>query len=235
MTILYVFPHPDDESFGPAPAIAHQRREGHDVYLLTLTKGEATSQREVHGYTKEEMGEVRYREMQHVAKELTLSGMRVLDFADGELDRLDPRELEEAVRTYADEVRPDVMITYAVHGISGHPDHLISHAIVKRVFCEMRELGAYPRRLAFFTLSPEDSGGRPPHLKSSPKEAIDAVVTFDANDLAQAERALERYVTYKSVIDEHQPLNQVTAGVCFELFQETFDPPLDTLTDQLPT
>jgi LmbE family N-acetylglucosaminyl deacetylase len=38
MKILYVFPHPDDESFGPAPAIAAQIRNANKVYLLTLTK-----------------------------------------------------------------------------------------------------------------------------------------------------------------------------------------------------
>jgi LmbE family N-acetylglucosaminyl deacetylase len=35
MDILYVYPHPDDESFGPALAIARQVREGHRVFLLT--------------------------------------------------------------------------------------------------------------------------------------------------------------------------------------------------------
>jgi LmbE family N-acetylglucosaminyl deacetylase len=37
MKILYIFPPPDDESFGPAPAIAAQIRNGNKVYLLTLT------------------------------------------------------------------------------------------------------------------------------------------------------------------------------------------------------
>ena len=45
MTLLYVFPHPDDESFGPGPALARQVREGHAVHLLTLTKGGATKVR----------------------------------------------------------------------------------------------------------------------------------------------------------------------------------------------
>jgi hypothetical protein len=34
LRILYVFPHPDDESFGPARAMAAQKRQGHAVYLL---------------------------------------------------------------------------------------------------------------------------------------------------------------------------------------------------------
>ncbi|PIT92498.1 MAG: hypothetical protein COU08_02200 [Candidatus Harrisonbacteria bacterium CG10_big_fil_rev_8_21_14_0_10_42_17] len=36
---LYIFPHPDDESFGPAQAIAKHIEEGDEVHLLTLTKG----------------------------------------------------------------------------------------------------------------------------------------------------------------------------------------------------
>ena len=59
MRILYIFPHPDDESFGPAPAIAAQRRQDDEVYLLTLTKGEATKQRHRLGVSKKEMREIR--------------------------------------------------------------------------------------------------------------------------------------------------------------------------------
>ncbi len=66
MKILYIFPHPDDESFGPARAMSKQRRQGHEVYLLTLTRGGATKQRFKYGYSIEEMGEVRYREMLEV-------------------------------------------------------------------------------------------------------------------------------------------------------------------------
>lgn len=229
--ILYIFPHPDDESFGPAPVLAKQRREGHDVFLLTLTKGEATSQRKVHGYAKDKMGAVRYQEMLEVAEALDLSGMTVLDYPDGQLASLDPLELEAAIRSHINKVQPDVLVTYAVHGISGHPDHLVTHAVVKRVFCEMRKQGEGPARLAFFTLSEEGQAGRPEHLKASPKEAIDAVVRFNDEDLGRAKKALQCYVTYSAVIEKHRPLDQVRDGVCFEIFQEVFDPPLSSLFD----
>ncbi|MCC5939996.1 MAG: PIG-L family deacetylase, partial [Balneolaceae bacterium] len=84
MKILYIFPHPDDESFGPAPAIAAQLRQGFEVHLLTLTKGEATKQRFKLGVDKKEMGEIRFKEMKCVEKTLGLSGMTVLDLPDGE-------------------------------------------------------------------------------------------------------------------------------------------------------
>ena len=60
MRILYIFPHPDDESFGPARTMAAERRQGHDVYLLTFTRGEATKVRHKFAWTLEQMGQARY-------------------------------------------------------------------------------------------------------------------------------------------------------------------------------
>lgn len=234
-SLLYIFPHPDDESFGPAPVLAKQRREGHDVLLLTLTRGEATSQRERLGYSKEKMGQVRYEEMQDVAETLDLTDLTVLDFPDGGLDELDPRILEEAVATHLRQHRPDVVVTYAVHGISGHPDHLVTHAVVKHAYCTLRAEKAPSglQRLAFYTLPEENDTDRPEHLSSSPAEAIDAVVPFGDADREHGEAALACYETYQEVIAKHQPLKHVADGVCFEFFQETRDPRVNTLVDGL--
>jgi LmbE family N-acetylglucosaminyl deacetylase len=231
-SFLYVFPHPDDESFGPAPLLAKQRRAGHDVHLLTLTKGEATKQRHKYGYSKAEMGAVRYEEMQAVADTLGLSSLTVLDFPDGGLDDLDPHDLEDAITERIEATAPTVLITYAVHGISGHPDHLVSHAVVKRAFCALRGTETAPRRLAFYTLSDDDDGAedRPAHLRSSAPEAIDCRAPLSADDLEAGRAALDCYKTYQDVVEEHQPLDHVGDGLCFAFFQESFTPPLDRLT-----
>jgi LmbE family N-acetylglucosaminyl deacetylase len=232
--LLYVFPHPDDESFGPGPIIARQRREGHEVFLLTLTKGEATSQREKYGYSKAKMGAVREAEMQNVAQALALSGMTVLDFPDGRLDALDPLRLEEVIAAHIQEVEPDVVVTYAVHGISGHPDHLVTHAVVKRVYCALRaQAASYLRRLAFFTLPEADATNRPGHLRGSPPEHIDCVVPFEDVDLERAHAALDCYVTYQAVVEAQRPLDHVADGVHFTFFQEEYGTVLSDLTAQL--
>ncbi len=106
MKILYIFPHPDDESFGPAHLMSKQRRDGHDVYLLTLTKGGATKQRHKFGYSIEEMGEVRYKEMLDVEKVLNLSGMNVLDLPDSGLKFMDPRDIEKVVQDEIERLKP---------------------------------------------------------------------------------------------------------------------------------
>ena len=118
MKILYIFPHPDDESFGPARAMSKQRRQGHEVYLLSLTKGGATKQRFKFGYSIEEMGEIRYKEMQEVARVLDLSGMTVLDLPDSGLKEMDPRDIEKVIIEEIERIQPQVVVTYAVHGIS---------------------------------------------------------------------------------------------------------------------
>lgn len=236
MTILYVFPHPDDESFGPGPVIAKQRREGHEVHLLTLTKGGATAQRHRLGLSVEAMGNVREQEMRHAARALDLSSLVVRAFPDGGLKYRDPIEVEAAIEARIRSVRPDVLVTYAVHGISGHPDHLVCHAAVKRVFCHLRqtEPALAPRRLALFTLVESEMGGAQPHLKGSPPADIGARVPFTEDDRRAGEAALACYETYREVVELHRPLDLVASGVAFELFGEQVDEPLDDLFARLP-
>ena len=230
VVFLYVFPHPDDESFGPAPAMARQVREGHVVHLLTLTRGGATKVRHGLGLSVEAMGAVREREMRCVERALGLASLEVLDLPDGGLAALDPRAVEAAVAARVAAVRPDVVVTYAVHGISGHPDHLVAHAAVKRVFCQAREAPGGPRRLALFTLITGEMGGAAPHLKGSPPEAIGARVRYAPADRARAEAALACYETYRETVEAHRPLDAVEpTGVPFVLFGEAPAAPLDDL------
>ena len=50
---------------------------------------------------------------------LDLSGMTVLDLPDSGLKEMDPREIEQAVIYEIERTRPDVIVTFPVHGISG--------------------------------------------------------------------------------------------------------------------
>lgn len=234
MKILYIFPHPDDESFGPAPAIAAQRRKGDEVYLLTLTKGEATKQRYRLGVSKEEMGEIRFREMQCVEKVLDLTGMTVLDLPDSGLKEMNPMKIEEVIKDHVRQIQPDVLVTYAVHGVSGFEDHLVSHAVVKRVYCEMKEIGySYPQRLALFTHYSKEPVESKFDLKSSKLDDIDCVMETDNEDMEKFRDALNCYETYQQVIEESGVKEAVTGKVPFEFFQEDFNPPLKSLTEKL--
>jgi LmbE family N-acetylglucosaminyl deacetylase len=238
MKLLYIFPHPDDESFGPATVIHQQLKAGHQVYLLTLTKGGATKQRHKLGLSIEEMGEIRYKEMLEVERTLGLSGMTVLDFPDSGLKELDPRLLERAIENHIASLRPNIVVTYAVHGNSGFHDHLVTHAVVKRTFLEMKDQGAdYLKRLAFYTLPDAglpawiDNGFR---LKHSEPELIDCIIPLTPDDKEMLVACLSCYKTYQETIRQSGILNKIGDRLYFELFGENFDPVLTDLTQHLP-
>jgi LmbE family N-acetylglucosaminyl deacetylase len=235
MKVLYIFPHPDDESFGPGSAMAKQARDGHDVCLLTLTRGEATKRRFDLGLSREEMGELRLAEMQDVARVYNLHQLDVLSLPDSELKHLDPRTIEKAVFDAVSSLQPDVIVTYPVHGISGFHDHLVTHAVVKRVFVELFGSIANLKRLAFHTLS-EAQAARSEHFKLSPSKVdeIDCVVEVRQQDIDCAKAALDCYRTYEKTIEASGIKNLLDSRVCFEFFAESFEQPLSDLFDQLP-
>lgn len=228
--VLYIFPHPDDESFGPAPAMAAQRRQGHEVHLLTLTRGGATKVRHKLGLSVDEMGEVRLAEMKEMATVLDLTSLTVLDLPDSGLREMDPREIEAVVDRHLVELRPELVVSYAAYGISGFDDHLVTHAIVKRVFCERREsMDSHLKRLAFTTLDEVPESDRPVQLRASRPEDIDCVMPVSSEDRGAQRRALDCYRTYREVIERIDPTALSGDHQYFEIFQEEHDPPIADL------
>jgi LmbE family N-acetylglucosaminyl deacetylase len=237
MRILYIFPHPDDESFGPAPVIKQQVDQGHEVFLLTLTRGGATRVRNKLELSVSQMGDIRYQEMLKVQKVLQLKGMTVLDLPDSGLKELDPRKIEEVVEEHIKKIRPEIVVTYPVHGVSGFHDHLVTHAVVKRVYLDLRDQGEkYLKRLAFITLpnkvtEPVQSGNF--LMKQSDPVEIDCVVMLDSKAKEVLKEALSCYETYREIIERSGVIQTVGDKVYFEIFDEDFNPPLNDLTAEL--
>ncbi len=234
MKILYIYPHPDDESFGPAHVMHKQLREGHEVYLLTLTKGGATKQRHKYGKSVDEMGEIRYEEMLNVAKTLNLTGMNVLDLPDSGLKEMDPREIEQVIEEEIRTVQPHVIVTYPVHGISGFHDHLICHGIVKRVYMDMMSSAQYLKRLAFLTITRESAEKVTYfHLSYSTEEEIDCIVHVEDVDIEVNKKALDCYVTFQDTIDAVGIKDMIQHEFFFEIFMESHNPPINDLFEKL--
>jgi N-acetylglucosamine malate deacetylase 2 len=231
MRILYIYPHPDDESFGTAHVMHKQIREGHEVLLLTLTRGGATKQRFKYNLSVEEMGEIRHKEMLCVEKVLGLTGMKVLNLPDSGLKEMDPGEIEEVVKNIIIRLNPDVIVTYAVHGISGFHDHLVTHAVVKRVFSEIRNNESGPFRLAMLTLREEDAKKFSTlfNLSGSKEEEIDCVLTVDDEDIKKAHQALDCYETFRETIEKSKIKDHILKECYFEFYQEEFTPPVNDL------
>lgn len=238
MKILYIFPHPDDESFGPAGAIYQQVDTGHQVHLLTLTRGGATQARVKLNLSINQMGEVRFKEMQKVKQVLGITSMEVLDLPDSGLKELDPRILEVLVKKRITEIRPNIVITYPVHGGSGFHDHLVTYAVVKRAFMELKDEGAeYLQRLAFFTMPDSDkpsiqSDGWP-RLKLSEASLIDCITPLRDADIEKMKEALSCYETYQEMVIKMGVVEKIGSKVHFEIAFEDHKPPLFDITEKL--
>ena len=234
MRILYIYPHPDDESFGPVVAMSYQQRKGHEIFLLTLTRGGATKQRHKYGYSIEKMGEIRYNEMQNVAKVLELNGLNILDFPDSGLKEIDPRMLELAIIEEINNIKPDVVVTYPVHGISGFHDHLVAHAVVKRAFLEVKESSDFLKRLAFHTITEEQAAiSEFFTLHGSTLQEIDCIYNAEDEDVERANRALDCYTTFQETINRSGIRERLGKVISFEIFQENFTPPIQDLFEAL--
>ncbi len=230
MKLLFIYPHPDDESFGPASLMHKYARNGNEVYLLTLTKGGATKIRFELNLSIEEMGKVRAKEMEKVKDVLKLSGMTILDLPDSGLKELDPRIIEDEIEKEINKIEPNIIVTYPLHGISGFDDHLVTHAVVKRVYCKMKSKNNFLKRLAFISLN-EEQASRSNHFSLFPSKTgeIDCIEEVEQIDIQKQIEALDCYKTYSSVINKSGVKNIIDKKICFEFFGENFTPPVNSL------
>ncbi len=146
-SILHVYAHPDDESFGNPATIALYASRGVRMGLLTLTRGEA-------GLTNgacrpEELGDVREAELKDACRALGVESMTLWRCPDGKLKFMREPDILPRVEGFIRDFRPDVVVTYGEDGVTGHPDHVAVGGWATKAFHRLaRESpGTAPRRL----------------------------------------------------------------------------------------
>src|SRR5437660_6937603 len=125
------FAHPDDESFSSAGALARYADAGVHVTLVTATSGEAGEIAEGVSIEGEDLAAVRERELGEAAGIIGIRDLRLLRLPDGRLED----HGEELLSRYTEilrDLRPQVVITEDIQGITGHPDHVaVTQALVR--------------------------------------------------------------------------------------------------------
>ena len=92
--LLAVFPHPDDEAYGCAGALARAGRDPDAAaVLLCLTRGEASKMGPERGLSPDEVGALREGRLREVADILRLDGLVVETLPDSRLARCDLDEV----------------------------------------------------------------------------------------------------------------------------------------------
>ncbi len=121
--LLAVFAHPDDEVFRCGGTLALLAQRGVHVQVVTFTRGQAGSCGQPPVCTREELGAVRTAELLCSCRTLGLEPPLVLDYEDGMLAHVVQEEGTARITAYIQTIRPQVLLTWPLHGLSGHPDH----------------------------------------------------------------------------------------------------------------
>jgi LmbE family N-acetylglucosaminyl deacetylase len=145
MSVLVCFhAHPDDEVLSTGGLMRKAADSGHEVHLVTATRGE-------HGEPKpgvlkpgEDLWERRVEEVTRAAAILGCTSNDFLGYQDsgmmGEATNDHPEcfwqaDVQEAALRLADRLRrvdADVLTIYDPHGLYGHPDHIQVHRVGRR-------------------------------------------------------------------------------------------------------
>ena len=160
--LLFAFPHPDDESFGPGGTIAKYAREGVDVHYVCATRGEVgTVDPEMlkpyeHLPEDQRLGALRGQELRRAADILKLTGLHYLGYRDSgmpgtEANRdprafinADPERVTGQLVKILRSVQPQVVVTFDPFGGYGHPDHIFIHQRVTEAFHAAGDAACYP-------------------------------------------------------------------------------------------
>ena len=127
--IFGIFAHPDDEAFGPSGTLLAEAKNGSDVYLITLTLGDAGMNPD----NAPDLAAVRENEWRSAGKLIGATEQIYLGYKDGQLNNLVMIEaaakLETLVRDRLasyDETTEVEFITMDLNGITGHIDHIVA-------------------------------------------------------------------------------------------------------------
>ncbi|WP_126427355.1 PIG-L deacetylase family protein [Brevibacillus marinus] len=203
--LLFVFAHPDDEAFTSGVTIAKYTNAGAQVALVCATRGQAGSAGNPPLCTRAELPAVREQELREAANILGIQSLEILDYADQHVSDVAQDELvakiQQAIHTY----QPQVVLTFAPHGISGHPDHrAICQATTQAV---RRGSKASPVHKLYYCTIPSRSpltAGRT--LYTDPEEAITTEISAPEY-VPVAARALLAHRT------QHQSVERVFPGI----------------------
>src|SRR5258708_34680541 len=125
LKLMCILAHPDDETLGTGPTLVKYAREGVETYLVTATRGERGYESDQQPTPpSEELAKRREQELLSAAKVLGLREVQFLDYIDGDLDKVNPKEAVTKIVSHLRRVRPQVVITFGPDGAYGHTDHI---------------------------------------------------------------------------------------------------------------
>lgn len=123
-SLLFVFAHPDDESFSGAGTAMKYAAEGSRIVLVTATLGQRGKRGDPPVCTPDQLEAVRERELREAARIIGFDELHLLGYQDRELVEAPPERVRESLVRIIRSVRPAVVLTFDPNGFNVHPDHV---------------------------------------------------------------------------------------------------------------
>ena len=203
-----VLAHPDDESFSCAGAMALAHDAGSTTRLLVVTRGEAGGS----GEPDAAVGDLRESELICAARTIGLDEVSLLDgYPDGAVADEPFDRLVDDIAAWLADRRPQAVITFGPHGVTGHPDHIVVGSATRWAVERLAEDGIAPN--AVYVISPIfDPGGN--RFDLSPEEQA---ATHRIDVTAVAGRKLDALKCHASQSDTADPIAALSRVIGDEL------------------
>jgi len=188
-----VLAHPDDESVGCAGALALAHDDGATTRLLVATRGEAGTP---DGAADPAFGGIRESELICAAKKIGLDEVSILEgYTDGSVADEPFERLVNEIAAWLADRRPQAVITFGAHGVTGHPDHIVVGNATRWAVERLADVGQAPNSI--YVISPvfDPAGSR---YDLSPEEQI---ATHRIEITSVAERRLAALECHASQTD----------------------------------
>jgi LmbE family N-acetylglucosaminyl deacetylase len=138
LSLLAIFAHPEDESFGPAGTLAKYACEGIEVSLVTAHRPSKTDRELL------PMADVHTRDQLCSCRTSGIRRVCFLNLPPGDLSAVDPQLIEEQLVRLIREIQPQVVVTFGPDGISGDPDHLVINRAASDAFRNAGDAAKFP-------------------------------------------------------------------------------------------
>lgn len=204
---LFIYAHPDDETFGAAGTICLLRSKGWRVVLACATSGDQGKCGEPALCAQEELGAVRERELRDAACVLGISEIHLLGYKDKALAAAPPGEIRRKLVGLVRAERPEVVFTFDPNGFNVHPDHVaisrfttdaVAAAADGRWYPELGEAHGVETLLWTTLLEPwQEAAGNP-----NDEAGVDIVLDVSAW-AHKKEAALRAHRTQHKSVDHH--------------------------------
>jgi bacillithiol biosynthesis deacetylase BshB2 len=189
--IFAIYPHPDDETFGKAGALALHAREGAEITLVCATLGQMGRRMGKPFFAnRETLSKIREKELREACAAIGIHDLRLWRMQDKTLQFEDPEELADRVEAVLKEVKPEVVYTYYPK-YAVHPDH---DALAEAAMIAIKRLSKNERPLIYgsaFSRNCEQIIG-PPDIILDVSDVLDIKLAAYRAHRSQSEFIMEK-------------------------------------------